>query len=101
MKHTCHWTNCAKEVPPSMWGCKNHWFRLPKIIRDRIWATYKSGQEITKTPSASYLVVARGAQKWIELAEEFGDAPATTAFEKLIKERGWPGQEIETGPKPE
>lgn len=75
-----------------MWGCKSHWFRLPKVIRDRIWATYRPGQEISKTPSKAYLIVAGGAQKWIELAEEHGDAPATLAFENLIKERGWPGE---------
>jgi len=74
-----------------MWGCKAHWFRLPKVIRDRIWQTYRAGQEITKTPSPAYLVAARGAQKWIELAEQFGDKPATAAFEKIIKEKGWPG----------
>lgn len=75
-----------------MWGCKKHWFRLPKIIRDRIWLTYRAGQEITKTPSAQYLTAASGARKWIELAEEFGDKEATKAFEALIKERGWPAR---------
>ncbi len=93
MSHICHWPDCNKQVPPAMWGCKNHWFRLPKIIRDRIWATYKSGQEITKTPTNHYLIVARGAQKWIELAEQYGDKEATEAFEKLIAEKGWPRED--------
>ncbi len=96
MSHTCHWTNCNKPVPPSMWGCKDHWFRLPKIIRDRIWATYKAGQEITKTPSPAYLTVARGAQLWIGLASKFGDKQATAAFEKIIAEKGWPGQQLDS-----
>jgi hypothetical protein len=39
MSHTCHWPDCRKEVPPAMWGCKQHWFALPKPLRDRIWAT--------------------------------------------------------------
>ena len=62
MKHQCHWPTCETEVPPKMWGCKKHWFMLPKRIRDVIWATYVPGQEITKTPSEEYLVAAFIAQ---------------------------------------
>ncbi|MGH8572085.1 MAG: hypothetical protein ACREX8_05860, partial [Gammaproteobacteria bacterium] len=49
--HTCHWPGCGKPVPPAMWGCREHWFRLPKLLRDEIWATYRPGQEIDKEPS--------------------------------------------------
>ena len=49
-----------------MWGCKKHWFRLPQQLREKIWATYKAGQEVTMTPSKSYLVVADEVQKWIK-----------------------------------
>lgn len=63
--HTCHWPGCGKAVPPAMWGCKAHWFKLPKRLRDRIWETYRPGQEITKTPSATYLAVAAEVQAWI------------------------------------
>ena len=48
-----------------MWGCREHWFRLPKRLRDRIWATYRPGQEVDKRPSAAYLTVAKDVQKWI------------------------------------
>jgi hypothetical protein len=48
-----------------MWGCKRHWFTLPKPLRDRIWATYRPGQEITKTPSLAYLDAADAVQAWI------------------------------------
>lgn len=64
--HTCHWRGCDRDVPPAMWGCKAHWFRLPKALRDRVWATYRPGQEETKTPSREYLAVAREVQAWIE-----------------------------------
>ena len=64
-KHTCHWTNCQREVPPSMWGCKEHWFKLPKPLRDAIWQEYRPGQEVSKTPSARYLIVAKMVQEWI------------------------------------
>lgn len=65
MSHKCHWPNCGRNVPPAMWGCKQHWFMLPKNLRDRIWATYRAGQEITKTPSLEYIEAAQAVQKWI------------------------------------
>lgn len=65
MKHTCHWPGCTKEVPPAMWGCKPHWFKLPKPLRDAIWKTYVPGQEVTKTPSRQYLAAAALVQGWI------------------------------------
>ena len=49
-----------------MWGCSSHWFRIPLRLRNLIWATYRPGQEISKTPSAEYLAVAREVQDWIE-----------------------------------
>lgn len=64
MRHTCHWPTCNKAVPPAMWGCKAHWFTLPKRLRDAIWKTYRPGQEIDKNPSAAYLKVADEVQKW-------------------------------------
>lgn len=69
MTHTCHWPGCPKAVPPSMWGCKAHWFALPKHLRDRIWATYRAGQEIDKRPSDSYLDAARSVQEWIRQSQ--------------------------------
>jgi hypothetical protein len=65
MTHHCHWPGCPKAVPPKLWGCREHWFRLPAHLRKRIWATYQPGQEITKTPSAEYLAAAHAVQEWI------------------------------------
>jgi hypothetical protein len=62
--HTCHWPGCTRQVPPARWGCPHHWFTLPKDLRDRIWAAYVPGQEITKTPSDAYLEVAREAERY-------------------------------------
>ncbi len=36
-----------------------------RILRARIWATYKPGQEVAGTPSASYLDAAKDVQAWI------------------------------------
>lgn len=63
--HHCHWTGCDKQCPPAMWGCKKHWFMLPKHLRDRVWAAYRPGQEVNMTPSREYLEVAREIELWI------------------------------------
>ena len=63
--HTCHWEGCGKQVPPAKWGCSTHWFRLPKSLRDRIWAAYVPGQEVSMTPSKEYLAIAAEVQAWI------------------------------------
>lgn len=64
--HHCHWPGCERSVPPAMWGCRAHWFKLPLRLRNKIWATYHPGQEVTKTPSAEYLHVAQEVQDWIK-----------------------------------
>jgi hypothetical protein len=48
-----------------MWGCKPHWFKLPKVLRDAIWAAYRPGQEIDKKPSDRYIATAALVQNWI------------------------------------
>lgn len=63
--HVCHWPGCDKQVPPAMWGCKQHWFKLPKLIRDRIWRAYRVGQEESLDVSAAYFDAAEEAQAWI------------------------------------
>lgn len=63
--HHCHWPGCLAQVPPAMWGCKTHWFKLPKTLRDEVWRTYRAGQEQDLRPSADYLAVAKRVQAWI------------------------------------
>lgn len=64
--HECHWLGCDAQVPPAIWGCKQHWYMLPKYLRDRIWTTYQVGQEITMSPNRAYVLVARQVQDWIK-----------------------------------
>lgn len=63
--HHCHWPGCTRQVPPAKWGCTEHWFKLPKPLRDRIWRTFRPGQERDMRPSVEYLAVARDVQAWI------------------------------------
>lgn len=64
LNHTCHWPGCNLQVPPSMWGCKKHWFTLPLRIRQKVWAAYVPEQEITKDPSAAYIDVMMEVKEW-------------------------------------
>lgn len=68
-RHTCHWPGCDRDVPPAIWGCSQHWFKLPKQLRDQIWRTYVPGQEITKSPSPEYMAAAHAVQEWIHEKE--------------------------------
>lgn len=58
-----------------MWGCKPHWFALPAGLRRKVWATYRPGQEDTKTPSREYVEVAREVQAWIAANAQQWAAP--------------------------
>ena len=64
-KHTCHWPGCERQVPPAMWGCKQHWFKLPRLLRSKVWAAYRPGQENDMRPDERYLAVMREVQQWI------------------------------------
>ncbi len=63
--HRCHWPGCGRDVSQKLWGCKEHFYRLPARLRALISRTYAPGQDETKTPSAAYLEVAREVQRWI------------------------------------
>lgn len=69
-KHTCHWAGCNTQVPPAMWGCTKHWYMLPRELRSKIWAAYRTGQEKDMRPSESYLKVAQEVQDWITAQKE-------------------------------
>lgn len=45
--------------------CKQHWFALPKNLRDLIWQTYEPGQEVDLRPSEAYPDAADKVQQWI------------------------------------
>ncbi len=42
MSHTCPAAGCTKTIPSHMVACKAHWFKVPKELRDQIWATYRT-----------------------------------------------------------
>lgn len=74
MEHCCHWPTGTANVPPALWGCSRHWYMLPRVLRARIWANYRKGQEIDKKPSAAYIQAAIDVQEWCcNYIQEKGD----------------------------
>jgi hypothetical protein len=39
----CPVPSCRKHIDPSRLMCRDHWYLVPKQLRDRIWATWRSG----------------------------------------------------------
>lgn len=91
MSHTCHATGCDARVPPAMWGCRRHWYMVPKPIRDRIWATYRVGQCDDKNPSDAYCIAARDAV--IAVATKEGITPDTKLYDFFLAGRMGEGAE--------
>ena len=86
MAHTCHATGCSAQVPPVMFMCKRHWFRVPKLMRDRIWKTYRAGQCDDMSPSDAYCEAAKAAV--IAIAEKEGQAPDTRLYDLFLAAKG-------------
>jgi len=55
MSHRCHAVGCNTLVQPKFLMCGKHWSLVPNILKDRVWKTYRPGQEKTKDPSGEYL----------------------------------------------
>lgn len=83
MLHRCHATGCTVVVPPTMWGCKRHWFMVPREIRNRIWKTYRVGQCDDFNPSRDYLLAAKAAV--IAVAEKENIKPDTTLYDYFLR----------------
>lgn len=92
MSHDCHAIGCRRSVPPKMLFCAPHWKLTPKPVQNLVWATYRPGQEVSKDPSAIYLVVQSYAVAAVALRESRFTVEEATAhiFDrvKLVEHRG-------------
>lgn len=59
--HLCHAIGCPTAVPPKMLMCLRHWRMVPRRLQADIWATYRTGQEVDKSPSDAYLIAQEAA----------------------------------------
>lgn len=58
--HLCGWPDCRRPIPLNEWGCKTHWFSLPKELRDEIWQAYNRGRL-----SPEWIAANEKALEWI------------------------------------
>jgi hypothetical protein len=40
----CQVPGCDEQIDPSRLMCRGHWYRVPKQLRDQVWATWQSGR---------------------------------------------------------
>ena len=45
----CQVPGCDDQIDPSRLMCRRHWYRVPKQLRDRVWATWQSGRGTSST----------------------------------------------------
>lgn len=60
-RHHCHAKNCPLPCAPERLTCSRHWFMCSKLLRDRVWATYRPGQCDDKNPSPAWHDAANAA----------------------------------------
>jgi len=60
-EHHCHARGCMVATRPEMLMCRRHWFMVPKLLRDRVWATYRAGQCDDMQPSKEWFAAADAA----------------------------------------
>lgn len=70
--HRCPWPGCAVVVAADLWGCKAHWYEIPRALRQKLWAAYQSGQGVA-TASDDYRAASAAIDAWI--AKQTGTAP--------------------------
>lgn len=79
-----------------MWGCRTHWYALPRKIRDAVYREYRPGQENDKQPSPRYMAVQRLAVAHTAF-RPFDEAAAYVAAQYIIEALAWRERAIQAG----
>jgi len=40
----CPVSGCGEQIDPSRLMCRDHWYQVPRKLRDLVWATWRSGE---------------------------------------------------------
>lgn len=65
-QHNCPWPFCSARVDADLWGCKQHWYRVPPNLRRALWEAYRPGQSVA-TASDEYRAAAAAIDTWVRL----------------------------------
>lgn len=59
----CQVPRCDEQIDPSRLMCRGHWYRVPKQLRDRVWATWRSGRAASSVEHQSAVRMAVAASR--------------------------------------
>lgn len=54
----CPVAGCNERIDPTRLMCRRHWYRVPRPLRDRVWATWRSGQGIVSNEHQEVVLAA-------------------------------------------
>ena len=54
----CPINGCSKQIDPSRLMCRRHWYLVPKLLRDRVWATWRSGAGVHSAEHRQAVLIA-------------------------------------------
>jgi hypothetical protein len=57
----CPISGCYEEIDPSRLMCRTHWYFVPKQLRDRVWATWRSGDGASSRDHEDAVLMAMSA----------------------------------------
>jgi hypothetical protein len=75
----CPIPGCGQEIDPSRLMCRRHWYTVPKEVRDRVWATWRSGQGAYSREHQDAVraaIAAVGAAIGLAVGQAAADGPA-------------------------
>src|ERR1700757_4760980 len=59
--HRCRWMGCYRAIPTSLYCCAEHWFKIPRHLREELWSGYRKG-----VLSPQYVAAHHSIQDWIK-----------------------------------
>jgi len=86
MAHQCHATDCKTAVPPEMFMCRLHWYKVPAPLRERVWRAYRVGQCDDMNPNLAYCEAAKAAVTAV--ARKEGRLPDTRLYDLFLARGG-------------
>jgi len=79
-----------------MFMCKNHWYRVPALLRRAVWKEYRPGQESDKRPSNRYMAVQRRAIAEVAFKPHDEEA-ALVCANYIVESETWRSRAVEAG----
>lgn len=69
----CRWSGCGRRASRAEWGCREHWFRLPPSLRNRLWQAGIKEVAANGRPGPAWAACAAEADAWS--AEQLAKPP--------------------------